>query len=372
MESILALWLMLILYFGSKSAWRFIANIFGMGGGYPFRIRRGVSKEYLERLEKKSMQEAQEKIKNYTEGNMTQNNVFTPKTFTEYIGQPKAKSILQTEIKQAVKRKKPLRHILVSGPAGRGKTTLVETVANEAGVKMVEAIASEIETTEDLHRLIKEADGGIVFIDEIHGLPREQAEKLYTIMERFKHNGVEVKPFTFCGATTELGELLQNRRPFYDRFKIPIELEEYENVDLFKIGKQYMQKMFPQDSLSDEIVRELSRSSRGTPRVMVRLIEATVYFEGDYKTVFNNFHIIKDGYTHKDLKVLEYLSNNEKGTGLQSICAYLDTPPASYLYDIEPYLLRNGNITRGARGRKITDAGFVLMQELQSGLLVSP
>lgn len=318
-------------------------------------------------IEKLSIEKAEEQIKEYVnKDEEIKNQVFTPKTFAQYIGQPKAKSILQTEIKQAKKRNKPLRHIVISGPAGRGKTTLVETIANEADVNMVETITSEIKTTDDIHKLIDKVDGGILFLDEIHSLPRDLAEQFYTMMERFQYNGKPIKPFTMCGATTELGELLQKCRPFYDRFKIPIELEEYSDDELFNIGKQYKDKTFPHDSLSDDIIMKLAKSSRGTPRVMLRLVEATIYFEQDYKTVFENFHIIKYGYTHKDLKVLEYLDMNERGAGLQSICAYLDIPSASYLYDIEPYLLRGGLITRGARGRKISDKGKILMEELQN------
>lgn len=313
-----------------------------------------------------TVESAVDKINFYANG---ENQVFTPKTFAEYIGQPKAKSILKIEIFQSKKRNKPLRHILISGPAGRGKTTLIETIANEANVKMVECITSEIKDTETLHKLIHEVDGGMLFLDEIHALPRDLAEQLYTIMERFQHNGIPIKPFTLCGATTELGELLQNRRPFYDRFKIPIELEEYSEQELFFIGQQYCKKSFPVDSLDEKIIMILSKSSRGTPRIMLRLVEATVYFQGDYQTVLNNFHIIKEGYTFKDLKVLEYLEDNEKGAGLQSICAYLDIPPASYLYDIEPFLLRNGIIQRGARGRKVTQKGIELMKDLQKEII---
>jgi len=296
--------------------------------------------------------------------NLIKSNVFNPTTFNEYIGQDKAKDILKQYISETKKRNIALPHILISGSAGKGKTTLVEVIANETRLKMVETITSEIEDGEQLFELIKQADGGIVFLDEIHALAREHAEKLYTLMERFQHNGQFVKPFTLIGATTELGEVIQNRKPFYERFKIQIELEDYSLRNLEAIGTQYNQRVFPTDIMPSSIITEIATNCRGTPRRLIKLLEATIFFQGNLKTVLHNLNIIKEGYTNKDLKILQYLRQNIKPIGLQTLTSYLDETAKNYQYEIEPYLLQKGLIIRGPRGRSITPLGISKMSEL--------
>ena len=97
----------------------------------------------------------------------------------------------------------------------------------------------------------------------------------------------------------------------------------------------------------------------------IRLLEATIYFEGEIDKVLIAFNILKDGYTVKDLKVLEYVRQNEKGVGLQGIASYLGTSQANYLYEMEPYLLKSNLILRSPRGRKITLEGIEKIEELK-------
>ena len=290
--------------------------------------------------------------------------IYRPISFKDYIGQNKAKNILQSYIKATKERNTNIPHILIHGKAGCGKTTLAKIVANESQNKFIERITSTITTANDLISLINEADGGIIFLDELHGLERGIAESLYSIMEDFKYNGLPIKPFTFIGATTELGELLKNRKPFVDRFKIIIELEDYNTKDLMVMAKQYKGAMFASEWVEESDYELISKNSRLTPRTCIRLTEATIYLK-DVKQVLNNFDVIKDGYTHKDLKVLRYVSFNEKGVGLQGLVAYLDTSDKNYIYNIEPFLLKNGLIIRTPRGRKITEAGKLKIIELE-------
>lgn len=295
----------------------------------------------------------------------TQNQYsFRPKNLNEYIGQRRAKIILANYIQGIKERKIVFPHTLIHGSPGMGKTTLANIVAKLLNVRMVETIASEIETADDMLQKIVLCEGGIVFLDEIHSLKRPVAEKFYPMMEQFQFEGNPLPPFTLIGATTEVGELLKDRKPLYDRFKLVLELEEYLTEDLIKIGRQYKKKVFPNDMLSRGVFETVANNSRGTPRTVIRLVEATIYFK-HIKNVLESFRIIKDGYTYKDLKTLKYISNNEKGVGLQGLASFLNSPTESYLYEIEPFLLQKGLIIRTSRGRKITEEGIKKIIELE-------
>lgn len=291
-------------------------------------------------------------------------SIYRPLGFNEYIGQQKAKDKLQTYIKGIKERNLIFPHLLIYGKAGCGKTTLARIVANELGVKFQEVITANISDIEILKYYIIQANKGIIFLDEIHSLPRDIAERIYTIMEDFKDNNKPIQPFTLVGATTELGELIKNRNPFVARFKIKIELEDYNYQELEQIAKQYKDKMFKSDNISDIVYEIIAKNCRYTPRLAINLLEETIY-SGNIETTLKNNNIIKNGYTYKDLKVLKYLAQNEKGIGLNGLAAYLETSTKNFQYEIEGLLIKNELITRGTRGRKITNKGLDLIKELE-------
>jgi len=291
---------------------------------------------------------------------------YIPLSFESYIGQERTKKILKSYIQGVQARNRTFPHVIISGNAGCGKTALARIIAKELGLKFVETITSEVSDIFDLEMKIEECEGGILFLDEIHGIPRNVAESIYTIMQDFTHEGEPIKPFTLIGATTELGEILRNRKPFYDRFKIPLELDDYKPEELAKIAKQYSENTFPQDKLSEETFVTIGKNCKKTPRVALRLLESTIYLNGNIQQTLENFAIIKDGYTHKDLKVLEYIAENPKGIGLQALSLYLNIPTEDYQYQLEPYLLQNKLILRSNKGRNITDAGKEKIQELKN------
>jgi len=293
--------------------------------------------------------------------------VFRPETFDEYIGQEKAKDILKSYIRAVKERNKTFPHILIHGKAGCGKTTLAKIIANELGEEFVETISSEISSSYDLEWKIDEVgEDGIIFLDEIHSLSRDTCESMYSMMEDFTLDGESIEPFTLIGATTELGEILKDRRPFYDRFKIIIELEDYTELQLSAIAYQFKQNSFPDDEIANYIYDEIGKNCRGTPRTAIRLLEATIYLNGDINRVLKNFSILKDGYTEKDLKILKYIAKSKGGVGLQGLSAYLGTSAENYTYEIEPYLLKQGLIIRTPRGRKIAEDGLSKIEELDN------
>ena len=282
--------------------------------------------------------------------------------FKDYIDQTKAKNILQTYIKKFKGRALP--HILIHGNAGCGKTTLARTIAGEHNVPFLEVISKSIMDAQQLVTMIKQAKGGIVFIDEIHGLKRDKAEVIYSMMEDFKYNGEPIEPFTLIGATTEYGELLRSRRPFVDRFKLNIELEPYNNASLERLIRLYRKSHYVRKQVTDEAYKEIACNSRLVPRMAIRLLDNTICFDGNYKKVFSNYNIVKDGYTTKDIKTLAYLSKN-KTCGIDSISSYLNIPRQSFLYEVEPYLLQTGLIVRKGTGRSITSEGIMFLSSVQ-------
>jgi len=295
----------------------------------------------------------------------TENRIFRPSTFDEYIGQAKAKNQLKDYIKAVQERNETLGHTIISGLAGGGKTTLANIIANELGAKFVETIASSIDNIDTLRDLIEQTDGGILFIDEIHGADRDLVETIYMAMEDFKIDGEKIKPFTLVGATTELGEILKDRKPFYERFEIRLELEDYNHQELGKIAKQWKNTTYPNDEIKENIYNLIGKNSRGAPRTAIRFTKATVLFNGNINSILKNNQIIKEGYTIKDLKTLEYIAENEKGVGLNGLVCFLNTSKANYNYEIEPYLVQKRLILKTPRGRKITETGIKKIEELK-------
>jgi len=290
--------------------------------------------------------------------------LYRPAIFNEYIGQENTKLKLSKYITGVKQRNLIFPHTLILGPSGMGKTTLTKVLANELKVPIISNIASEIITTNHLIDLIYDVNEGIVFLDEIHSMPREIAEKLYPMMEDFQFKGQNLPYFTLVGATTELGEILKNRKPFVYRFKQHLELEKYNIQDLIKIVRQYKEHAFPNEIIREEIYEIIARNARNNPRTLISLLEATIYFNGDIGAVLETCNIIKDGFTRTDIKLLVYLAYNPKGVGLESITGYLDTSAINYKYEIEPYLLQEGMILKTGRGRIISDQGILFLQRL--------
>jgi len=302
-------------------------------------------------------------ISSVSDVEQSENKIFRPSTFDEYIGQEKAKNIIKTYIHATREREMVMPHVIISGIAGTGKTTLANIIANQLGVKFVETIASSIDCVEKLRELIVETDGGVLFIDEVHGADRDLVETIYMAMEDFKIDGEPIKQFTLIGSTTEIGEIIKDRKPFYERFKVRIKLESYTDGDLSIIAQQWKNKSYPLDILKDELFKEIGLNSKGSPRTSIRLTEATVLFNGDLKSVLKNFDIINGGYTNEDLKTLDYIAENDKGVGLNGLVSFLNTSKANYNYEIEPYLVQQRLIQRTPRGRKITEKKFKLSKK---------
>jgi len=327
-------------------------------------------KEDFSQFEKEKQKDKGEVEYEYLEDAIKNNprTTYRPEELDEYIGQEKAKSLLKQYILGTSKRGKVFPHTLIYGAPGTGKTTLAQIIAKELNQFFINKISTEMNNSEIMLEAIEKADGGVLFLDEIHSIDRTTAESIYTVMEDFHFNGIPVKPFTLIGATTEIGEIIQNRKPFYDRFKILLELEHYNLKELEVIIKNYLYQSFPEEQFHFSKIKQIARNCRLTPRIGIKLSEAMVYYDGNLKEVLKNFNIVKDGYTLSDYKVLDYLDKHKK-IGLQALCSYLQTSPKNYLYNIEPYLLTNETIIRAGSGRQITSKGKILTSSLKKGLV---
>lgn len=292
--------------------------------------------------------------------------VYRPFSFKDYVGQSKAKEYLKRYIDGTKKRNKQFPHIIITGQAGTGKTALAKIISHELNLPFKEVLSARIKDSIELLDVVKNIDGGILFLDEVHALDREIVELLYTLMEDFQFEGELVKPFTLIGATTEYGEMVQNRKPFLDRFKIKITLEEYTSEDIFKIVKKYKEKTFPEDQINDAVYHAISKNCRFTPRVGISLLDSSVYLNGDIETTLKSANIIKNGYTKKDLEYLETVALNPKGIGLNSIISSLMTSRKDVTEQIEPYLFKNKLVASTKSGRIITELGKVLINELKN------
>lgn len=253
-------------------------------------------------------------------------------------------------------------HILISGFPGCGKTTLGRIFAKEyynsgsKSIKYYECVAKSMKDISSLVTTIRQLDGGIILLDEIHALDRDFAEQLYTIMTDYSYNGEQLTPFTMIGCTTEYGEMVEKFEPFVQRFPLHIHLDTYTVEHIKLILQNLKQKEFNDlNENVDLIYNEISENCRNTPRIAISLLRSVYYLGGDIYKTLSNYNIITKGFTTDDYKILECLST-AKTIGIQAICSYLGTGVKNYTQK-EGFLFKQGLISRTPRGRTLTDKG---------------
>lgn len=301
-----------------------------------------------------------------------------PSRLSEYIGQEELKSNLIVFIEAAQFRNETLDHLLFYGPPGLGKTTLAHIIAHEmnAGIKVVSG--PTIERPGDLAAILSALEpGDVLFIDEIHRLPKIVEEILYPAMEDFtldlvvgkeastRSIQIDLPPFTLIGATTRAGDLSS---PLRDRFGIISKLEYYTQNELETIIARTSRVL--DTTINDNAVSEIARRSRGTPRIANRLFRRV----RDFAQVLNDNEIDLEISTHAldKLKVdhiglddvdIRYLMGiidrfNGGPVGLEALAASISEESMTLEDVYEPYLLQLGFINRTARGRVVTDKAY--------------
>ena len=305
-------------------------------------------------------------------------NPLRPRTLREYVGQEKVKENLSVYIDAAKLRRESLDHVLLYGPPGLGKTTLAAIIANELGVNFRITSGPALERPGDLAAMLTNLEeGDVLFIDEIHRLPRTVEEILYPAMEDFtidiingKGQGASsihlpLQHFTLIGATTRAGQL---SAPLRDRFGVIARLEMYTPDELARIVTRSAKILdVPCDPRG---ALEIATRSRGTPRIANRMLKrvrdfAVVLNDGviDQQTAdaaLNRMEVDALGLDLVDRRILEAMIRHYNGgpVGLDTLAAVTGEEAITIEDVYEPYLMQLGFINRTPRGRVVMPAAY--------------
>jgi Holliday junction DNA helicase RuvB len=301
-----------------------------------------------------------------------------PEHLDEYVGQEQVVETLRIAIEAAKLRSEPVDHVLFHGPPGLGKTTLAHIIANETGGSLTVTSGPALEKGGDLIGVLTHLeDGDILFIDEIHRTPKSVEELLYPAMEDFaidfvfdkgvhaRSHRYRLRRFCLVGATTRVGLL---SAPLRDRFGIMRSLDFYTLDDLVSITKRSAALL--KVPIEDEAALELSRRSRGTPRIVNRLLKRVRDFSQvrangciTFQTVTAALALegVDDrGLTKLDRRYLKTIIDFYRGgpVGIEALAATLQEEADTLVDVVEPYLLKLGFLMRTSSGRKASEAAY--------------
>jgi Holliday junction resolvasome RuvABC ATP-dependent DNA helicase subunit len=291
--------------------------------------------------------------------------MYRPETFDEYISQDKAKDKAKLTI-ELINKGFP-RHFLLMGSAGFGKTTLAGIIAKSLGFNFNVYVGSnfDIDTMNDF--LVKNQDSelpNVLFIDEIAECKKEVLTYMLPIIEDFKLGQHNLRKFILIGATTDTWILSKRCQPFLDRIHCKIYLESYNSEDIKKLITQYNDQIH-KANVSIEDYDTISRNVRYTPRLAISMFDYLIA-SGSLDKVLKMNRIVKDGLDDIDIKILQHLNDtNGKPIGEEALAIIGNMTRAEYKELREPYLMRTGLLSRGSRGRILTETGKLFLQGIK-------
>ena len=321
-------------------------------------------------------------VTNYhLEDDQLMDNTIRPESIDEYIGQEDVKENIRVFVEAAKMRNEPLDHVLLYGPPGLGKTTLAFIIAHELGTNIKTASGPSIEKSGDLAAILSSLEpGDVLFIDEIHRMPRYIEEILYPAMEDFsldiivgsegnsRNIKIDLPPFTLVGATTRAGDL---SAPLRDRFGITSKLQFYTVSELTYIIKRTARVLGVEIDNSAAI--ELAKRSRGTPRIANRLFKRVRDFalvKGNGKVdlaiteeALERLKVDKMGLDNTDHELLLAIIEKFNGgpVGVEALSSSIGEDVTTIEDVYEPYLLQTGLLKRTSRGRIATDKAYEIL-----------
>ena len=313
-----------------------------------------------------------------------------PKLIDEYIGQTEVKENMKVFIEAAKIRGEALDHVLLYGPPGLGKTTMAYIIANELEVNIKTASGPSIEKSGDLAAVLSSLEpGDVLFIDEIHRMPKFIEEILYPAMEDFtldiiigtegstRNIKIDLPPFTLVGATTKAGDLTS---PLRDRFGIVNKLQYYTEEELEQIVKRTSKVL--ESDIDDEAAKELAIRSRGTPRIANKLFRRVRDFalvEGKStidlevtKKALDRLKIDQIGLDETDKEILLTIIEKFNGgpVGIDTLATSVGEEVSTIEDMYEPYLIQIGMLKRTSRGRIATPKAYEYFKKTKQGTLL--
>jgi holliday junction DNA helicase RuvB len=285
-----------------------------------------------------------------------------PQKFDDIIGQKDVVDRLRISAFGCKNSTSAMPHVLIDGPPGLGKTTIASAIASELGVNLYTLNAANVRNIKSLMPYLMGITlKSVLFIDEIHRLPKIVEEFLYPVMEDFKMEilieqnpeTIDIPEFTLVGATTSGGSLSQ---PFYDRFMIKEHLSFYEPDVLAELVGLNASKLGL--NLSDDEKIEIAKRSKGTPRVLNARLQwyknYTAYYpnEKDIEKIYSSQGIDENGFDQNDKKYINVLRKNRANPlGLKALSSLTGIAMETIENSIEPYMIRKGFVLRTQRGR---------------------
>ena len=303
---------------------------------------------------------------NITSTDVRQQKLPKPENLKEYIGQSNNKQLVLKTIK-IINIIRPI-NIFLHGYPGCGKTTLSEIIAKELDAHFIYTIPEQlkdIEKIKDVLNTIQTSKKLVVWmVDEIHNIDKKLINILLPVLHDYKLGNTPIKQFVFIGATTDYNKLYKKSEALVSRFQTKIKMDKYNIDEIATIIKQYHQKMNLDIDIPENDYILIAKNSKGVPREAINLLLKRLV-SNNVEEVLKDHKIIANGITITDIKILETLSYSKEAIGSSSLSQQVNMLKEDFEYVYEPYLVEQGFIERTKSGRRITNKGEKILEELQ-------